>query len=404
MVINKKTLQIIKKETIPTPIYQEKTITPQNQTHEITADSGYDALSKVILNGLLVDPHQSYTTQTDDTIAYQKTVPSGALKYASLDVLGGMSYKTTNLFDNILITSGKFLDSSGVEQSASNWNIYSFKAKPNTTYTSSGIVSASSSAYWWAYNGTTPISYVETYGNHTFITPANTTIVYCSIRQNENDNIMVNEGSTALPYEPYFTGLRSAKVSEIKVSGSGQTDIVKQIPSVIYNNEYYGLGLSSSLYNALKLDTKVLNKKLGIVNLGTLTWTPNGNTPNAFDSSGISTVVKRPAYGNVKANILCAIYSTETSSGLAQVDKGIAVGTGGTLYVHDTAYSSADVFTTAMNGVYLVYELATEDDIDVSSYLDDDFNYLNVENMTNIEFMNTYNQAVPSKVTYLVEV
>lgn len=37
-----------------------------------------------------------YIEYTDDDVKYEKTVPTGALKYATLDMLGGMSYKVLN--------------------------------------------------------------------------------------------------------------------------------------------------------------------------------------------------------------------------------------------------------------------------------------------------------------------
>ncbi len=37
-----------------------------------------------------------YIEYTDDDVKYEKTVPTGALKYATLDMLGGMTYKVLN--------------------------------------------------------------------------------------------------------------------------------------------------------------------------------------------------------------------------------------------------------------------------------------------------------------------
>ena len=136
-------------------------------------------------------------------------------------------------------------------------------------------------------------------------------------------------------------------------------------------------------------------------NMGAFTWTPNAITPNAFDSSNIATIVKKPAYGNVKANVLCAIYSTETSSGLAQVDKGCAIGTGGTLYAHDTAYDNATTFKTAMANEPLYYELA--DAIKTETSIDDIDYYFDVEEGDVITFNNPYAQQVYATYSFLIK-
>ena len=92
----KKVLTAIKTVMAPASL-QEKRITPTNFEREVVADSGYDALSKVKISGVLVDTHQTLESTQDGSVAYTKTVPAGALPYASIDTLGGMSYKYNQL-------------------------------------------------------------------------------------------------------------------------------------------------------------------------------------------------------------------------------------------------------------------------------------------------------------------
>lgn len=92
----RKVLQVIKTTAAPAS-YQTKTITPSNFTPIVLPDAGYQALSKVIINGILVDPHYNYLTITDADLAYTKTIPVGALENGLVDYLGGITYKVNQL-------------------------------------------------------------------------------------------------------------------------------------------------------------------------------------------------------------------------------------------------------------------------------------------------------------------
>ena len=62
------------------------------------------------------------------------------------------------------------------------------------------------------------------------------------------------------------------------------------------------------------------------------------------------------------SNIICSKYPTITRAALIALNSiGIGINTGsyGEIWVTDSAYSDTDTFKTAMDGVYLVYELAT---------------------------------------------
>jgi hypothetical protein len=92
------------------------------------------------------------------------------------------------------------------------------------------------------------------------------------------------------------------------------------------------------------------------VDLGSLTWTTalsgrhNTVPPNA-----------KGANNNVIGNILCARYISVSGNTIANVDKAICHINGVSIQVNDSALNGADAtdFKSAMNGVKLVYELAT---------------------------------------------
>lgn len=466
------------------------------------------------------------STASDSSVSKMKSIPLSTFTLG-VDYVGGYTKKSENLwslgtFDTS--TGGSTISINSLGLSAGNYTI------TNTATIGNWVVIVTDSDNNTIQYGNTGVANAIT-----FTIPSGTYNARLYFNQaNTNIDFMLNSGSTALPYQPYFTGLRSAKVSEIKVEGNllnlsdvaetttngitykvengvitlngtassntnidliinhtilngtyylesfigtlfpsvanlvlrdansniinidlryrsgnsftsnketyilrlyfsngavlnnlvvkpmlvkGSTaptsfipyvaPITKQIPSAILNNEYYGLGLSSSLYNSLNLVSKKLNKKLGIVDLGTLSWSINN--PNISTSVFVSEELTdcKLVLPNELANIKTAPYNVDTRNNVANAttDKNIGIGAynvaGNKVYIYDSAYTNATTFKTAMSGVYLVYELEIEEDIDMSSYLDDSFKTFNTNNQyTDIEMVNEYDYDIPNKLSY----
>ena len=123
--------------------------------------------------------------------------------------------------------------------------------------------------------------------------------------------------------------------------------VLRGIPKLDASNNLYYDG---DRYNA---DGSV-DRRYGIVDLGSLNWTLNSTYPNIFNAD---------RFGNIKfgtQNLVCVMYQPSTSSTIMDTDKAVAVSTGSdVIYIKDTAYSDATAFKTAMSGIYLVYEKAT---------------------------------------------
>ena len=93
-------------------------------------------------------------------------------------------------------------------------------------------------------------------------------------------------------------------------------------------------------------------------------------------------------------------------------DKQIAYSTGSAairVYLRDTDYTTPITLQTALNGVYLYYELATPVETDISAYLSDD-NLIEVEaggTLTMYSDANgdddAYHIPVPSTVEYMID-
>ena len=108
----------------------------------------------------------------------------------------------------------------------------------------------------------------------------------------------------------------------------------------------------------LDMTTGELTVTMASIDLGTLSWSARSN--NRFEAS-LSTGGKAHTQ-NVMPQIICSIYEKDTYYNVYNGvnNKRISTYTDG-MYVEvsDSSYSSASDFTTAMNGVQLVYELAT---------------------------------------------
>lgn len=180
--------------------------------------------------------------------------------------------------------------------------------------------------------------------NLTFVAPSNTsyfkictnssTVVYGNTY---NNDICVNISSSRNgEYEPYTSSTLSLPISTY-------------FPS--------GMKSAGSVYDELT-PTKAITR-VGVVDLGTLTWTYDASTPR-FYTQDISSIIKKPLSNDNIANIT-NVYEAVSLIQLyvPSNDKCIAISNGGVVSVKDTSYSDLNSFITAMNGVYLYYELAT---------------------------------------------
>lgn len=176
------------------------------------------------------------TPTVDKTVAHRKDVPENVLPFASINEIGGMSYKCNNLIPF------PYVDTSKTE------NGITFVVNDDGSVTANGTatketffklkdVVLSSGTYYLSgnpdgYSYTTFFMYVInlddniTYkGNRMFeISDVKSCGVYIRVAldveiSNQTFRPMLNEGETALPYEPYFTGLRDAKVTAIESVG-----------------------------------------------------------------------------------------------------------------------------------------------------------------------------------------
>ena len=430
--------------------FQEKTITPNNFQREITPDAGYDALSKVKLNGILVDAHTEIESQVDNDVKYQKNVPAGALQYAGLNKVGGMSYKF-----NQLVQNGNFINTSNWDAKS---NISSFTVNNNVativcngatdnTFLTQTISFKNGHKYLVRFAEKLVESVV---GARVYFRIGNFASTYfvddtiSTTKKDYNNFITFNETSgsyvieigmrntqaNAMTYtlegvcifdltDMYGAGNEPTTVEQFKAtfnkdyydytSGSLHhspvTSIVSNetlnIPAQVQLLSGYGMGVNADCYNYIDFESKKFIQKVGIVDLGTLDWTKVSGKNNIFRVMS-TPKSKRPINSSTLIKAVCSKYEiitfnilwAESKNGLAQpYDDDF-------IYIEDYNYTDATTFKSAMSGVYLVYELATPVETDISEYITQD----TLDIINTITFNNEYEQAVPSEINYLIEV
>lgn len=387
---SKKILSVVQTKFLPA-VYQSKTITPSNFQRVVTADNGYAALESVKIDGILVDPHTEIESVTDATTAYQKSVPAGALSYAGVNSLGGMSYKCENLKNlpnNTLAGVGAIINRTPVNLPAGTYSI-------SFNWTGGGDIAVICEDSSQQTINTLTLSNVVSGRNSGTFTLTSTAIYIRAFSNNTSggtiSDIMLNKGSQALPYQPYFDGIRDSAVTSLV----GAETV--SIPSEIQALNGYGWGVNDTCYNYIDYERKVFVQKVGRVLLKDLTFTmitvAEGNlfraTLNGIKSSTLNMLILNYTVVTRNTRTNKTIYCNDILSN--------------TIDIIDNDYNSATDFVNHFSdNNYLYYELATPIETDISQYIDTDI--IEVAANGSLTFNNTYEQAVPSSITYLVEV
>lgn len=178
------------------------------------------------------------------------------------------------------------------------------------------------------------------------------------------------------------------------------------IPESIRNLDGYGWS-AGNVYNYVDFENKKFHKRVGCVDLGTLEWT---SKTDCYFRAVLSTI--KPGKNEKVSNGSCKKYLLYDANRLMRVTKGIALGVNhsNNVDVRDENYTDVTTFKTAMSGVLLYYELATEEVTDISDLLaelDEDAFVLPVEAGGTLTFKNSlgdgYRIPVPNSEEYVIK-
>lgn len=106
------------------------------------------------------------------------------------------------------------------------WDTYIVSVTGGKSYTVSGLNTTSGSTGFLAFENDTFLTAVSTYRNGTFTVPTNCNKLKYSVRKSDKGTFMLEEGTTATPYEPFTNGaspnpnypqeIKSVVISEIR--------------------------------------------------------------------------------------------------------------------------------------------------------------------------------------------
>lgn len=366
----------------------------------------------------------------DSTVAYQKIVPENALPYAKVQKIGGMTRKCANYATNSVestrseygITAIFTKNSSSFIVNGTATTDYAIQTirdftLPIGTYTASVVgLNTSDRLYIANSDGTILQNYIETNKPKTFnVTKAGKHFVQFifangSSYSNKEIQIMINSGSTALPYEPYFEGLRSAPVTELVSVGANLFDynsfitnnrsaIIKVIPNrTIYRNAEIGYSSSWQIYNSNDVLIGTF-ESLGFTSSKPLTLPSDADYIKTTDNGAAANL-----YIGYDSDTTYRPYFKRTfpiSKSIQAID---GYGQGNPDNADEYNYIDYDKkifyqFGNIVNNAWVT----NQKEIDLSAILIDD-NYIEVEGGGTITAVNEYNFAVPTTIDYVTDI
>ena len=187
----------------------------------------------------------------------------------------------------------------------------------------------------------------------TFTTPAGTRMMAFHINDttyNHDICINISDPTKNGTYEPYRHAELPINIKTVtgKVNGEGES-------VTIFPNGMRGVG---SAYDSLIVDEDGWARKaiirISSMDLGRQNWTLDSRFTNNQFYTSVAKMLP-------STNIICSNYATAPMAGWAQnVDKTVtAAGSSSYIIVVDSAYTNIADFKAAMQGVELIYELAT---------------------------------------------
>lgn len=387
---------------------------------------------------------QLYREYADSEAAYSKTIPSGAMPYASLDRLGGCTIRYMQAVNGASGKTGGMANAAityenGIlsipELTATLSPITAAYIVPDTQTIPAGHtvyidvefiegelesgmmlqvmnnldrIALASSFYTMPADGYFRIRY---YNDQTYsavqirINIFDLTSIFGSGYEpnTKDDNRIVFLKQYARMHPGCNAGeLVHADVTNVLSSDANGTSGTYPIPDTIRNLPGYGWS-AGNVYNEVDFENKQYIQRVGCLDIGTLVWSYSGTT---FKTS------KYPddmLYASGIPNLLAAQYNTvETRSSTywnAYPDKSIGFRTDKLLMIRNDEYTDATAFKNAMSGVMLYYELVEPIITDISSLLEDHIVFISVaENGTlTFEQSDGTQLPVPNQETYLIK-
>lgn len=353
----------------------------------------------------------------DSSVAYVKDVPTNALPYAEVTKVGGMSYQSKNLFDTFSYTeneAGATIEEGRIS-GAVTWKkciTYSLDLEIGKSYVLSFYVDIATGdnlvIYWNATSnlaelkpqtGVKAITIIPTQAPMKLMLATGTNEKTATFSM---EQIMLNEGDTALPYEPYFEGIRNAIVTEIKT-----IETTLQIPETIRVLDGYGCGVNSTCYNFVEwgehgnvVFNKLTSSTVKLCGNSDEDWQKN----NGWGQREMNYFAIRLDVNTLGTGVQKALVSSPwifKSGGFEEYHVGSNYGW---FTFYTSAITTVEEWRAYLqeNPVELVFALTTAETVDISDLITLD-NLIEVEAGGTVTMVNEYGLPVPSEITYMLK-
>ena len=243
-----------------------------------------------------------------------------------------------NLFDKTTVTEGKCINGDTlVNKTWGNVSDY-INVKAGVTYFLSNVVGSSSlnaGSFFDINKNYVSVITTPTGSDASFSVtiPVGVAYVRLNVRNTHLDDAMLEVGNTASAYSAY--------------SGTTLSVTFPTPPGTVYGGT---LKVNKDGTGTLVIDREVIDG-------GSLTWTYDSRYTRFLSSAitGMKSTTTRTM------NLLCSAYQTISDGrSIANVpDKSIYNAGENKVYIKDTSYTDGTVFESAMEGVQIVYDLAT---------------------------------------------
>lgn len=213
---------------------------------------------------------------------------------------------------------------------------------------------------------------------------------------NEPSTVEEFEAMFPADYYPYSEPtIISSQTDRIDVASADST-VTQQITT-----GFPVLNSAGSAYDYIDLNERKLHRRVGVVDLGSLSWMYEGSSFRTISLWGLVKNYESTQTPNVLTTKYTPVsYNTDWGNGIISFTYGTDKRK---LVIYDSDYTDATAFKEAMQGVMLYYELAEEviTDIDIPTELSD---WLTVEAGGSITFHNTdegKRLLIPNKLSFV---
>lgn len=300
----------------------------------------YDATAKAKVDAIPSDPKYTDTVY-DDTAITQELA----------NIYDG-GFASRNLFDKNAITPNVKYATDGTTVGDANWGIELIKVEPNTKY---AITSSTATGYFIEFDSSKTFIKGYTKKSQIITTSSNCEylgvgiVVNSTLANYDFDTFQIEKGDVATSYQPYAKSnveLTHATNDDLKMLG---WTVPSECPIQNYTDA-----------------NGVFHQRVGRVDLGTLSWT--------YDSSSADRKYFYAPLSGSKASGICYTKKYTYNGTSAIKDKQVMIFSNSNVIIKDLNYTDATTFKSAMSGVYLYYELATEitksDGNEIGSFVD----------------------------------